>query len=83
MLEARNLAAGFGTIPLFQNISLRLEAGRILGLRGRSGAGKTTLGRVLAGLHPRRQARFCWTDRRFCPRGYARFNTCTRTRCWR
>ena len=52
MLEARNLAAGFGTIPLFQNVSLRLEAGRILGLWGRSGAGKTTLGRVLAGLHP-------------------------------
>ncbi|MGN0933460.1 ABC transporter ATP-binding protein [Falsigemmobacter intermedius] len=52
MLEARNLAAGFAGKPLFQGLTLSLSRGEIHGLSGRSGAGKTTLGRALAGLHP-------------------------------
>ncbi len=36
--------------PALQDISLRLEAGAILGLLGPNGAGKTTLIKVLAGL---------------------------------
>ncbi|RRH68847.1 ABC transporter ATP-binding protein [Falsigemmobacter faecalis] len=52
MLEARNLAAGFGRKPLFAGLNLALPKGQILGLEGPSGAGKTTLGRTLAGLHP-------------------------------
>lgn len=51
MLEAHDLSAGFNGKPLFRAIGLKLEPGRILALHGPSGAGKTTLGRVLAGLH--------------------------------
>jgi ABC-type dipeptide/oligopeptide/nickel transport system ATPase subunit len=52
MLEARELTAGFAGAAVFRAVSLRLAPGGILGLSGRSGMGKTTLGRVLAGLHP-------------------------------
>ncbi|MFD1384198.1 ABC transporter ATP-binding protein [Rhodanobacter aciditrophus] len=50
MLEAVNLSAGFDH-PLFENVSLRLQSGEFVGVYGPSGAGKTTFGRTLAGLH--------------------------------
>ncbi|ADO41449.1 ABC transporter ATP-binding protein [Ketogulonicigenium vulgare] len=50
MLEARALSATAGGRILFQNLSLHLRQGQIIGLCGPSGAGKTTLGRILAGL---------------------------------
>lgn len=36
--------------PLFESLTLRLEAGGFLAVTGRNGAGKTTLARMLAGL---------------------------------
>ncbi|MTH78385.1 ABC transporter ATP-binding protein [Paracoccus aestuariivivens] len=51
MLEAHDLAAGFDGRTLFDGVTFALESGRIMGLCGASGAGKTTLGRVIAGLH--------------------------------
>ena len=66
MLEGRDLCAGFGA-PLFRDVTLHLPPGGILGLHGPSGAGKTTLGRVLAGLHrPRRGT--VWADGAPLPR---------------
>jgi len=37
--------------PLFENISLQIEAGENIGLIGSNGAGKSTLLRLLVGLH--------------------------------
>ncbi|MFV0244965.1 MAG: ABC transporter ATP-binding protein [Qingshengfaniella sp.] len=50
MLEARSLSMARGGHVLFRNFSLDLAPGAILGLSGPSGTGKTTLGRLLAGL---------------------------------
>ena len=50
LLEARNLTRSFGGSVALNGISLSLLRGRLNGLAGPDGAGKTTLIRVLTGL---------------------------------
>ncbi|UTM37054.1 ATP-binding cassette domain-containing protein [Rhodococcus pyridinivorans] len=51
-LQAHRITAGHhGGEPVLTNVSLTIPAGSITGLIGASGRGKTTLARVLAGLH--------------------------------
>jgi len=52
VLEARDLTNELGGRMLYQDLDLRVESGRTLGIRGPSGAGKTQLLRQLAGLDP-------------------------------
>ena len=39
----QNLSVAYGDKPVLQGLSWRLEAGRVVGLLGRNGAGKTSL----------------------------------------
>ena len=49
-LEARDVTFGYpGAAPLYRGLSLAVEAGERVALRAPSGAGKTTLCRLLAG----------------------------------
>jgi ABC-type sugar transport system ATPase subunit len=50
MLTVTSLAKSFGPTPVLNNISVELPAGEILAVLGRSGCGKTTLLKILAGL---------------------------------
>jgi len=50
LLTVANLTKQFGTQPVLRNISLALEEGEVLAVLGRSGCGKTTLLKILAGL---------------------------------
>lgn len=50
LLEARSLAVERGTRLLFSDLSMQIDPGEIVHLRGENGAGKTTLLRILAGL---------------------------------
>lgn len=50
MIEIRNLEFSYGSLPVLKNINLKLEPGRIYGLLGENGVGKTTLLSLLAGL---------------------------------
>ncbi len=50
MLDAKALACERGGRPLFTDVSLALEAGGLLRVRGANGSGKTSLLRLLAGL---------------------------------
>ena len=56
VLEARKLAIGAridGVLtPVIRDVSFSLAAGRVLGLVGESGAGKSMIGRAIAQLLP-------------------------------
>jgi ABC-2 type transport system ATP-binding protein len=49
-IEAHGLRKGFGTTVALDNVDLRVEEGRILGLIGPNGAGKTTALNAILGL---------------------------------
>lgn len=52
LLECRGLRKSFGRQRVLSGVDLTLYSGEIVSLVGRSGAGKTTLARTLAGLLP-------------------------------
>src|SRR5246127_1064069 len=67
-IEARGLRKAFGTTVALDSIDLRVEDGRILGLIGANGAGKTTALNAILGLTPfqgelRVLGRNPWTER--------------------
>lgn len=49
ILSIRNLTAGYGKLPVLHDLSLDLDAGRMLSIIGPNGAGKTTLTRAIVG----------------------------------
>ena len=50
MIEINNLEFSYGSVPVLKNITMRLEEGKIYGLLGENGVGKTTLLTLLCGL---------------------------------
>lgn len=50
MIDVRNLTFKYGSNTVLENITLKLEDGRIYGLLGENGVGKTTLLTLLCGL---------------------------------
>jgi heme exporter protein A len=60
MLEADNLECVRGERRLFAGLGFRLEAGELLFLQGKNGAGKTSLLRMLLGLLPPEDGEIRW-----------------------
>lgn len=60
MLEADNLECVRGERRLFAGLGFKLEAGELLYLQGRNGAGKTSLLRMLIGLLPPETGEIRW-----------------------
>lgn len=50
ILEARELDAGYGKIVIIQEVSVRLQAGEVVGIIGPNGSGKSTLVKAIYGL---------------------------------
>lgn len=51
MLEVRDLHKNFGGVRALSGVSLQAHAGRVLGLIGENGAGKSTVVKCLTGIH--------------------------------
>ncbi len=49
-LEIRNLVKCYGNYPVIRNVNLSLDKGKIIGLCGENGAGKTTIIKTIVGL---------------------------------
>jgi branched-chain amino acid transport system ATP-binding protein len=49
-LRVEHVDCAWGRVPVLRDVSLTVEAGRVVGLLGRNGAGKTTTLRVIMGL---------------------------------
>lgn len=50
MVQIEKLGFSYGQVPVLKNITMNLEPGKIYGLLGENGVGKTTLLTLLAGL---------------------------------
>ena len=52
MMELRNLAKVYGSLSVFQGLSLTIDRGDRIAFVGVNGAGKSTLARIIAGVEP-------------------------------
>jgi len=52
LLRVRHLTKSFGRKQVLKDFDLTVESGRVYGLLGRNGEGKTTLARILMGVIP-------------------------------
>ncbi len=62
MLSIENLTFGFGEQPVLRDVQLRCETGRIHGILGLNGAGKTTFFRILYGFYKIKQGEIRWNE---------------------
>lgn len=51
-LQVQNLSKSFGKKCLFNNLSFTVSKGKVIGLLGENGIGKTTLLRIIGGIQP-------------------------------
>ena len=63
VLEAEDVAVGWGSHPVVQGVALRVHLGERVAIVGENGSGKTTLLRALGGLEPPLSGTIRWCGR--------------------
>ena len=49
-IELRNVSKKIKNVTILDNVNLRFEGGKVYGLKGKNGSGKTMLMRAISGL---------------------------------
>jgi ABC-2 type transport system ATP-binding protein len=62
LLRTINLSKSFGRHLVFKNLNIKLSPGKVYGLLGLNGEGKTTLIRILLGVIPADSGEICYKD---------------------
>ena len=62
LLHVRAVRAGYGSVAVLEDVSLRVAEGEVVTVLGPNGAGKTTLLRVISGVVPARAGRIETAD---------------------
>ena len=52
LLELTDISKSFGGVQALRDVDFTLNAGEIHGLAGENGAGKSTMMKIIAGVHP-------------------------------
>jgi len=65
MLEVRNISKSFGNIKAVQDVSFTAVEGKILGLIGKNGAGKSTIFRIILDILPAENGKVLVDDREY------------------
>lgn len=63
MLEVRQIHTYYGDSHILQGVSFKVTKGKVVGLLGRNGMGKTTLIRSIVGFTPPRQGEILFNER--------------------
>lgn len=64
ILKIENLTKSFGQKKVLENFNLILEKGKVYGLLGKNGEGKTTLVRIIMGAIPSDKGEICYKNKK-------------------
>lgn len=69
LLTMTNISKRFGATQALRDVTLNVQAGRVLALIGENGAGKSTLMKILSGAHAPDSGTMSLSGKRFAPTG--------------
>ncbi len=69
LLELEGISLAYGPVRALHEVSLAIRPGEVLGLLGDNGAGKSSLVKVIAGVHGPTGGTMRWMGKPYAPRG--------------
>lgn len=67
LLKASNISKNFGLTQALKDVSIHIERGRIIGLIGENGSGKSTFSSIISGVYPASSGSLEWKGEPYKP----------------